>query len=134
MPFAPVTLDEARDKCYIGMPGAEHTSKFMTITFDCTDVHEGELPRRRARRRYRAAATRHARDVNPVYYGIVEEYEKLSGIPCLINTSFNMHEEPIVCTPKDAVRAFLLGHLDCLAIGPYVVPNPKKHTDPGAGT
>ena len=37
----------------------------------------------------------------------------------MINTSFNMHEEPIVCTPEDAVRAFQLGHLDALAIGPF---------------
>src|SRR6185369_9681281 len=59
------------------------------------------------------------RELNPECYAILSEYEKLSGIPCLINTSFNMHEEPIVCSPHDAVRAFLLGHLDGLAIGPF---------------
>jgi carbamoyltransferase len=37
----------------------------------------------------------------------------------VINTSFNMHEEPIVCTPDDAIRAFLQGNLDCLAIGEF---------------
>ena len=77
------------------------------------------------------------RDHNPDYYGIVEEYAKLSGIPCLINTSFNMHEEPIVCSPDDAIRAFLKGHLDMLAIGPYLVPNPaavKSKTEAEAAT
>src|SRR5207237_3605951 len=64
------------------------------------------------------------REVNPAYYDIVKAYERLSGLPSLINTSFNMHEEPIVCTPSDAIRAFLEGGLDGLAIGPYFVPHP----------
>jgi carbamoyltransferase len=70
------------------------------------------------------------REVNPDYYAIVEEYERLSGVPCLINTSFNMHEEPIVCTPQDAIRAFLLGHLDALVMGPFLVGNPRREGDP----
>ena len=53
-----------------------------------------------------------------------------SGIPSLINTSFNMHEEPIVCTPGDAIRAFQLGHLDYLAMGPFLIKSssPLNHT------
>ena len=43
----------------------------------------------------------------------------------MINTSFNMHEEPIVCTPEDAIRAFLDGHLEYLAMGRFVIPNPS---------
>ena len=42
----------------------------------------------------------------------------------MINTSFNMHEEPIVCTPDDAIRAFLQGNLDYLAIGDFLVEHP----------
>ena len=123
MPFAPVTRWEARHRCYNRLAGAEHTAQFMTITFDCTDwmkracpaaVHVDGTARPQLIRR----------ETNPEYYRILEEYEKLSGIPCLINTSFNMHEEPIVCTPADAVRAFLQGQLDGLAIGPYLVLHP----------
>ena len=66
------------------------------------------------------------REVNAEYYDILKEYERLSGIPCLINTSFNMHEEPIVCSPADAVRAFLQGNLDGLAIGPCFVVHPSR--------
>ncbi len=125
MPFAPVTLWEARERCYDGIAGAEHAAEFMTITFDCTAwmkkncpaaVHVDGTARPQLIRR----------EVNPGYYDILKEYEKLSGIPCLINTSFNMHEEPIVCSPADAVRAFLQGHLDGLAIGPYFAPHPEK--------
>jgi hypothetical protein len=43
-----------------------------------------------------------------------------------------MHEEPIVCSPADAVRAFLQGHLDGLAIGPFFVPHPERK--PGVGS
>jgi carbamoyltransferase len=63
---------------------------------------------------------------NPSYYKILKEYHKLTGIPTLVNTSFNMHEEPIVCSPQDAVRSFLQGHLDYLAIGNYLVKGPDR--------
>ena len=62
---------------------------------------------------------------NPCFHRILEEYRKLTGIRTVINTSFNMHEEPIVCTPEDAIRAFLLGHLDCLALGPFIAKHPE---------
>ncbi len=125
MPFAPVTLYEARDRCYEGVTGAELAAQFMTITFDCTEwmkrscpaaVHVDGTARPQLIRR----------EASPVYYDIVREYEKVSGIPCLINTSFNMHEEPIVCTPHDAIRAFVRGHLDALAIGPFLVEAPSE--------
>ncbi|MDZ7377481.1 MAG: hypothetical protein ONB13_12785, partial [candidate division KSB1 bacterium] len=66
---------------------------------------------------------------NPSYYRILKEYHRLTGIPTLINTSFNMHEEPIVCTPNDAIRSFLQGHLEYLAIGPFLVKHEagEKH-------
>ncbi|MAF64331.1 MAG: carbamoyltransferase [Planctomycetes bacterium] len=123
MPFAPVTLWEARERCYHGLAGAEHTAEFMTITFDCTDWMKENCPA--AVHVDGTARPQLVRsEVNPEYHAIVAEYEKLSGIPCLINTSFNMHEEPIVCTPRDAVRAFLDGRLDGLAIGGFYVSRP----------
>jgi predicted NodU family carbamoyl transferase len=61
---------------------------------------------------------------NPSFYAVIREYYRLTGLPSIINTSFNMHEEPIVCTPEDAIRAFKLGHLDYLAIGHYLARNP----------
>ncbi len=125
MPFAPVTLWEARGRCYRHLAGAEHAAEFMTITFDCTDWMKETCP---AAVHVDGTARPQLvkRQTNPGYYDILAEYEKLSGIPCLINTSFNMHEEPIVCTPRDAVRAFLDGDLDALAIGPYLVENPRR--------
>jgi carbamoyltransferase len=62
-------------------------------------------------------------DTNPSMFRILKHFFELSGVPVLVNTSFNMHEEPIVCTPEDALRAFRIGNLDYLAIGNYLVNN-----------
>ncbi|GGX49544.1 carbamoyltransferase family protein [Saccharospirillum salsuginis] len=124
MPFAPVTLFESRERCYHNIQGAEHAAEFMTITFDCTDFMRESCPAAvHVDGTARPQLIR--REANPGYYDIVSEYEKLSGIPSLINTSFNMHEEPIVNTPEDAVRAFIKGNLDYLAIGPFLVRHPQ---------
>jgi predicted NodU family carbamoyl transferase len=57
---------------------------------------------------------------NPGYYRVLQEFKRLTGLSCFGNTSFNIHEEPIVCTPQDAIRTFKDGHLDFLAIGPFL--------------
>jgi carbamoyltransferase len=62
---------------------------------------------------------------NPSFHKLLTEYKKLTGLSVLINTSFNMHEEPIVCSPEDAVRAFLDGRIDMLAIGNYLAFHPQ---------
>jgi len=131
MPFAPVTLEQYADQCYNGLDGASYPAKFMTITLDCTDWMRNYCPAvvhvdGTARPQLIDAAT------NPSYYHILEEYHKLTGLPSIINTSFNMHEEPIVCSPEDAIRAFQDGDLDYLAIGSYLLqhlaPVPRSHT------
>ena len=125
MPFAPVTLWEERDRCYKGIEGAELPAQFMAITFDCTDFMKESCP---AAVHVDGTARPQLikREANPEYYEILREYKRLSGIPSMINTSFNMHEEPIVCSPFDAVRAFLKGHLDGMAIGRFFVQNPRS--------
>jgi len=125
MPFAPVTLWEDREKCYFNLGGAEETAQFMTITFDCTDFMVESCPAAvHVDRTARPQLIK--REMTPGYYDILAESKKLSGFPSLINTSFNMHEEPIVCTPSDAIRAFLLGNLEILAMGPFIVRRPAE--------
>jgi carbamoyltransferase len=63
---------------------------------------------------------------NPSFHKVISEYHRLTGIPSVINTSFNMHEEPIVCSPDDAIRAFLQGNLDYLAIGDSLAAHPSS--------
>lgn len=125
MPFAPVTLDEYAHKCYKNLNGAEYTARFMTITFECTEymkkvspavVHIDGTARPQLLRQ----------NNNPSYYKILKEYYKITGIPSLINTSFNMHEEPIVCTPDDAIHSFMVGNLDYLSIGKFLINREKN--------
>jgi len=61
------------------------------------------------------------RKQNPNYYDLIKEFGKLSGIPILINTSFNIRGEPIVCTPYDAYRCMMGTGIDCLVIDRFLV-------------
>jgi len=123
MPFAPATIYEKRHECYQNVDGADYAAQFMTITFDCTEKMKRESPA--AVHVDGTARPQLVTDTsNPSFHRVISEYYRLSGIPSVINTSFNMHEEPIVCTPDDAIRAFVQGNLDYLAIGDFLVPNP----------
>ena len=125
MPFAPATLYERRGECYRNIDGADYAAQFMTVTFDCTDRMKSDSPAAvHVDGTARPQLVTH--ESNPSFHRIISEYYQLSGIPSVINTSFNMHEEPIVCTPDDAIRAFLQGNLDYLAIGPFLVPHPSS--------
>ncbi|MBD3155412.1 MAG: hypothetical protein GF368_02030 [Candidatus Aenigmarchaeota archaeon] len=68
------------------------------------------------------------KDWNPRYYQIIKEFEKLSGVPVLLNTSFNIRGEPIVCTPEDAYRCMMGTGIDYMVIDRFLVAredNPK---------
>ena len=56
-------------------------------------------------------------DTNPLFHGLISQFQKITGCPVLINTSFNVRGEPIVCTPEDAFRCFMGTDLDVLAVG-----------------
>ena len=123
MPFAPAVLHGERARCFGDMTGAEHSAEFMTMTFHCTPwmqasmagvVHLDGTARPQLVRA----------DRNPEFYAIVDAFHDRTALPAVINTSFNMHEEPIVCSADDAVRAFLDGHLDYLALGEHLIRHP----------
>jgi carbamoyltransferase len=61
------------------------------------------------------------RETNPRYYRLIEEFERLTGVPVIMNTSFNVQGEPIVCTPEQAVACYLGSGLDALVVGDYLV-------------
>ena len=68
-----------------------------------------------------------SRATNPLYWNLIEAYRQRSGIPLLLNTSFNVHEEPIVCFPENAVQALAEDRIDCLALGPFWAERRKNH-------
>ena len=65
-----------------------------------------------------------SRSDNPMYYDLIDAYRKKSGVPIILNTSFNVRGEPIVCTPRDAVECFLKTDIDYLVIGNFLVRKP----------
>ena len=120
MPFAPITIYEHANKMYKKLNNKKLATKFMTITTECTKnnakispaaVHIDNTARPQILKK----------DNNLRVYKILREYFKITKIPNLINTSFNVHEEPIVCSPNDAIRAFKTSKLDYLYIGDYIL-------------
>jgi len=63
---------------------------------------------------------------NPLYYDLLRAFEALTGCGVLVNTSFNVRGEPIVCTPEDAYRCFMRTHIDFLAMGPYLLDKKEQ--------
>jgi carbamoyltransferase len=124
MPFAPAVMAEHAHRLFHNLAGCEKTAEFMTITFDCTEEMKSLCPAAvhvdgTARPQFVSART------NSSFHRILSAYYDLTGVPAMINTSFNMHEEPIACSPQDAIRAFLQGNIDYLAIGSFLVPHPR---------
>jgi carbamoyltransferase len=67
-----------------------------------------------------------SKDDNPKYYRLIKEFEQLSGCPVIINTSFNVRGEPIVCTPQEAYQCFMRTNMDYLVIGDYLIDKRKQ--------
>ncbi len=120
MPFAPMALWEDADEYFLLKDGEKRACEFMTLVARCTEkmiqacpaaVHVDGTARPQLVRR----------DLNPGMYDILVAYKKITGISCVINTSFNMHEEPIVESPHDAISAFQQSKIDHLVLGPYFV-------------
>ncbi len=67
-------------------------------------------------------------DTNPLFHRLLSRFKALTGCPILVNTSFNVRGEPIVCTPEDAFRCFMGNELDLLVVGNCVLQ--KTEQDP----
>ena len=70
---------------------------------------------------YSARVQTVSRDVNPDYYDLIAAFERRTGCPIVVNTSFNVRGEPIVCTPADAHTCFMRTHIDVLVLGPFLL-------------
>lgn len=120
MPFAPASLSASADSFYLGLDGGRKSAPYMTMTFDCTPRMIQESPAA-----VHVDGTARPQLVDPVSYPgfheILTRYFQLSGKSSVVNTSFNMHEEPIVCSAVDAIRAFQASSLPWLALGDYLV-------------
>jgi carbamoyltransferase len=123
MPFAPSVLASEASHLFFNLSGCDKTSEFMTITFDCSEEMRNSCPAA-VHVDHTARPQLVSEQTNESYCKVLRNYYERTGVPAIINTSFNMHEEPIVCSPADAVRAFVDGNIDFLAAGQYIVPHP----------
>jgi carbamoyltransferase len=120
MPFAPITLADYSKEFYVGITGNNKATHYMTITSDCTEKMCQESPAA-----VHIDKTARPQIINrknyPDLYNILTEYRRITGKSSVINTSFNMHEEPIVCSAFDAVRAFKESELPWMALGDFLI-------------
>ena len=113
MPFAPVSRVEDAEKCYLDIERVLHAAEFMTVTVNCTESMKSACPAvvhvdGTARPQLVSAQS------NPFVHGVLSHYKSLCSKPALVNTSFNIHEKPIVCSPEDALNGFFESGLDYL--------------------
>lgn len=119
-PFAPSVLEE-KSYSYFGNP---IPSPFMLFAFKVNPDRRKEIP-----------AVTHvdgtarpqtvSKEANPLYWNLIKEFENRTGVPVLLNTSFNV-QEPIVCSPKDAVACFLKTKVDYLVLNNLLIEQPSE--------
>jgi carbamoyltransferase len=115
-PVAPVVLEEEAEEWFEDAG----QSPFMLFVHKVREERAEQIP-----------AVRHVdgtariqtvnRDQHPAYYDLLREFKKLTGVPVLVNTSFNTRSEPIVCTPRDAVECFWTSPFDALVINSFLL-------------
>jgi carbamoyltransferase len=120
-PVAPVVLEEHAAEWFVGAD----VSPFMLFVHDVRPEKADRIP-----------AVRHVdgtariqtinRSQNSRYYDLLRAFHARTGVPVLVNTSFNTRGEPIVCTPRDAVESFWTSPLDALAIGSFLLQKPRR--------
>lgn len=129
-PFAPAVLKEHAHEYFEMPPGMD--APFMLL-----------VPKVRADKRAIIPAVTHqdgtgrvqtvTEDTNRLYYQLIKQFGKLTGVPVVVNTSFNVRGEPIVCTPQDAYNTFIKTGIDALVIGHYLVTEKPHEVDFDAG-
>ncbi|MCW5699622.1 MAG: hypothetical protein KIT00_07260 [Rhodospirillales bacterium] len=126
MPFAPVVTEDDADTIFNLPAASRYTSRFMTIT--CA-VHVDWRERIPAVVHVDGTARPQliSRNVNPLYFDILTEFKAATGLPILVNTSFNVHEEPIVNRPAECARALIDHRVD------FVVTEKGVYTCDGDG-
>ncbi len=131
MPFAPTVLEERASDYLVNPKGL--AAPYMTIAFETTEA---------GRRDLRAAL--HPADLtcrpqivtpaaNPAYHALLQAFQRATGVGGLLNTSFNMHGEPIVQTAQDAVDVYERSGLDALVLGEYFIEKRSRKGEGGKG-
>jgi carbamoyltransferase len=119
-PVAPAVLEEALGDWFINGHANGGKARFMLFIYDVAADKAARIPAA-VHVDGTARVQTVARDCNPRYYRLLQAFGRRTGVPVLVNTSFNVRGEPIVCTPRDAIDAFYSTPLDALVIGSYLL-------------
>ena len=118
-PVAPVVLEEEAGNWFAGA----EVSPFMLFVFDVLPDKADSIPAVRHVDGTARVQTINRRQ-NAPYYDLLQAFQRRTGVPVLVNTSFNTRGEPVVCSPRDAVESFWTSPLDALVIGSFLL---EKH-------
>jgi carbamoyltransferase len=115
-PYAPAILEEEVN----GFFEAKQFPPFMLLAADVKENKKSVIP-----------AVTHVdgsarvqtvnKNTNPRFWNLIQEFGKITGIPVILNTSFNLRGEPIVCSPQDALSSFLRSEMDILVLGNFLL-------------
>jgi len=120
-PFAPAILAEKAEEYF----GSGANNSYMLLVHQIQDKYRHALP-----------AVTHVdgsarvqvvtEQENPLFHRLLKAFERATGCPVLVNTSFNVRGEPIVCSPEDALRCFIQTEMDSLFLGHYYVEKSQQ--------
>lgn len=128
MPFAPVTSNNLADICFENWQNDDKSSEFMTITYQCKSimaekcsavVHVDNTARPQVIKK----------EKDPFMYSLINRWYQLTGQPCLVNTSFNRHEEPIINSPQEAMTVLLEGTIQAIIFNDKFIVTRKDKDD-----
>ena len=120
MPFAPVLIDRFAKKNFKNYKQHDDLAKFMTVTYKCKNEFVKKYP----------AAIHVDKTARPQilfksdndwFYKILDYYKELTNEECLMNTSFNSHEEPIICNPKEAIHSIMKKNIDIVIFNKSII-------------
>jgi carbamoyltransferase len=139
-PVAPVVMEERAHQWFVRRAGQERQinaplpdrapdnggfpAPYMLFVFDVRESVAARIPAvRHVDGTARVQTVR--RDQHPLYHDLLAAFERRTGVPVLVNTSFNTRGEPVVCTPRDAIESFWTSPLDALVIGSFLLEKPR---------
>jgi carbamoyltransferase len=122
-PVAPAVPEERLADWFTPAEANGGKAPFMLFIYDVPPAQAARIPAACHLDRTARVQTVSA-DSNPAFHALLEKFGEFTGVPVLINTSFNVRGEPVVCTPKDALDAFYSTPLDALVIGSFLLEKP----------
>ena len=119
-PFAPAVTAEAASRFFEIDEGDESAYSYMLLVTQVRDLFRQQFPSI-THVDGSARVQTVAREDDRAFWSLLTKFGEISGAPILLNTSFNVRGQPIVCSPSEAIDTFLFAELDALAIGNYLV-------------